>query len=148
MNDAANGCRVWATFGLNYCGSVMALSCCHVMLNVSDVETAKEFYADVLGLPLLEAFPKFFAVRAGDVRVSVFPGGTKRPADAEEDSALSLILRTDDLDSTIQALTAKGVIFEGDPMEAPKFMRYISFLDPDGNRLYLAQYFADPLAAL
>ena len=43
--------------------------------------------------------------------------------------------------------TAKGVVFEDAVAEAPKFMRYVPLLDPDGNRLYIAQYSFDPFSA-
>lgn len=114
------------------------------MLNVSDIDAAKEFYIEKLGLQVLEMFPKFFAARAGDVRISVFPGGRKLVEG--QDSGVSVILRTEDVDQTITELTSRGVLFEGPMGEAPQFMRFVSFLDPDGNRLYLAQYLGDPFA--
>jgi catechol 2,3-dioxygenase-like lactoylglutathione lyase family enzyme len=123
----------------------MDLTCCHVMLSVSDIEAAKEFYLDRLGLKVIEVYPKFFAARAGDVRFSIFAGGTKRAT--SDESAVSVILRTEDIDAKVAELTGLGVEFEDVISEAPKFMRYAPLLDPDGNRLYIAQYLGDPFAA-
>ena len=55
------------------------------------------------------------------------------------------MLRTNDLDSVITELTARGVKFEGEVQTAPGFMRYVALLDPDGNELHIAQYDGDPL---
>jgi len=117
------------------------------MLSVSDVDVAKEFYLQTLGLEAIESYPKFFAAKAGNVRFSVFAGGTKRTAGDDGDAPATLILRTADLDATMAELTAKGVVFEDAVAEAPKFMRFVPLLDPDGNRLYIAQYLGDPFAA-
>jgi len=125
--------------------SPVNLSCCHVMLTVSDIDVAKEFYLSKLGLDEIEVYPKFFAARAGDVRFSFFVGGQKHGP--EHDSTVSVILRTEDITESVSKLAKSGVVFEGEVSEAPNFMRFVSFLDPDGNRLYLAQYLADPFSA-
>jgi len=125
----------------------LSLTCCHILLSVSDIDEAVDFYLTKLGLILIESYPKFFAVRAGDVRFSVFLGGKKRDSGNEEGAPAVVMLRTEDLDAKIAELKGRGVVFEGDVMEAPKFMRYISLLDPDGNQLYVAQYLGDPFVA-
>jgi catechol 2,3-dioxygenase-like lactoylglutathione lyase family enzyme len=117
------------------------------MLSVSDIDAAKEFYLDKLGLTVIESYTKFFAVKAGDVRFSIFAGGVKRPAGDDGDAPASIILRTADLAATMAELSASGIEFESEAVEAPNFMRYVPLLDPDGNRIHIAQYLADPFAA-
>jgi catechol 2,3-dioxygenase-like lactoylglutathione lyase family enzyme len=121
--------------------------CHHVMLAVSDVAEAREFYIDKLGLPLVEEHPRMFAFRAGALRCSVMPGGRRLPDDTEETAPATLLLSTDDLDAAMQQLTSKGVQFVGGIEVAPGFMRHAPFVDPDNNLLYLCQYDRDPLAA-
>jgi predicted enzyme related to lactoylglutathione lyase len=123
------------------------LDCRHVMLAVSDVAEARAFYIDRLGLPLLEENPRMFSFRAGGVRCSVMPGGKKLPDDTEEAAPVTLLLATEDLDTTMRTLTERGVSFIGGVESAPGFMRHAPFVDPDNNLLYLCQYERDPLEA-
>ena len=120
------------------------LTCSHLVLNVSDVKAARAFYVDKLGLEILEEAPKFLALKAGDVRISLFPGGTKLDMEKEAPN-LKPILRTQDLDREVKRLRELKVVFEGEIQEAPGFMRHIAFSDPDNNMLFLGQYLADPL---
>lgn len=121
----------------------MDLECCHIVLNVADVRAAKNFYIHKLGLPVIEEYDGFFAVRAGDIRFSVFENGVRRDPKADADAPAVVILKTADLDATMEELRSRGVEFEADAREAPKLMRYAPLLDPDGHRLYIAQYFGD-----
>ncbi len=43
----------------------------------------------------------------------------------------------DNLDDTVQALEAKGVVFESSPKDQPWLWREASLKDPDGNHLIL-----------
>ena len=119
----------------------MNLELAHIVLNVADVSRSKEFYAEKLGLELIEEHPKSFAVRAGHVRITVSPGGE----DSDADSGVTVIFRVDDIDDAVSSLKEKGVRFSGEVLEAPGFMRFVSFEDPDGNQLMLGQYARDPL---
>ena len=122
----------------------MSFDCSQILVRVSDLALAREFYVEKLGLGVIEEYPKMFAVRAGSVRFSVFGGGTPRNV-FDNDPPASIMLRTNDLDSSMAELNAKGVKFEGEVQTAPGFMRYVGLLDPDGNELHLAQYVGDPL---
>ena len=97
-------------------------------------------------MAVLEDHPRLFAFRAGQVRFSVFGGGRKLAEGSEDCGNTSVVLCTDDLDSMVAELREKGVRFDGEVQDAPGFMRYITFSDPDNNQIYLAQYAADPLA--
>lgn len=123
------------------------LECRHVMLAVSDIAEAREFYIVKLDLPLLEEHPKMFAFRAGGLRFSVMPGGRKLPDDTEDTAPATILLSTDDIDTAVKDLTERGVRFIGEIEEAPGFMRHAPFVDPDNNLLYLCEYFRDPVTA-
>ena len=122
----------------------MSLACTQVLLRLSDLAQAREFYVTKLGLEVIEEYPTMIAVRAGSVRFSIFAGGKRHGAD-EDDPPATLMLGTDDLDAKMQELAARGVDFDGEVQTAPGFMRYVSLLDPDGNQVYVAQYLGNPL---
>lgn len=125
----------------------MELDCVHVVLGASDVAQARDFYVNKLGLALMDDNPGFFAVRAGGVRVSVFGGGKRLDAEKEETPNLKLVLRTENIESSVKDLKKRGVKFDGGIVDAPGFMRFAPVLDPDNNVIFLAQYASDPLKA-
>ena len=126
----------------------MRLELQHVEIHVSSLANAREFYIDKLGLELLEDLPELnlIAVKAGDVRISVFGGYEPNPASVSSRVGTHIILRTDDLEQTIQELERRGVVFTGEIVEAGGFIRDIATTDADGNRIEIAQYLRDPLA--
>jgi len=126
----------------------MNLECSHIMLTVSDIKSARNFYIDQLEMPIVEEYPSMFAFRAGNVRFTVVGGGTKQSADSEfPDPPATIMFRTEDIDATVASLKSRGVEFLGDIEEAPGFMRHIALRDPDNYYLYIAQYVRDPLVA-
>jgi catechol 2,3-dioxygenase-like lactoylglutathione lyase family enzyme len=116
------------------------------MIASSNLQRSREFYVDTLGFPLVQDHPAMFAFRAGSVRFSVMGGGHRLEDEPEIEPNMTAILRTGDLDGTVQRLRDKGVSFLGDVQEAPGFMKHIALLDPDNNLLYIGEYFRDPLA--
>lgn len=126
----------------------MEFSLQHVELHVSSLEAARDFYVGKLGLELLDDMPglNLFAVRAGDVRISVFGGYQPRGADDARRSGCHLIFRVEDLEAAISELVQRGVVFTGEIVEAGGFMRDIAARDPDGNIVEFAQYLRPPLA--
>lgn len=147
---------ILAVLGMTGCASqrepqavregAMGLQLVHVVLNVSDVQVAREFYIGKLGLELIEESVNFFACRAGDVRISVFPGGHR--LDLERDTApnVKFILRTRDLEGEVRRLREKGLEIDA-IQEAPGFMRHAALMDPDHNLLFLGEYVSDPMQA-
>jgi glyoxylase I family protein len=123
----------------------MKLACTHLVMWMSDLGRAREFYADTLGLPILEDHPNLLALRAGDIRLSIFKGDRPVEVPGARDEAMALILRTENLDQTVAELVAKGAELAAEIQEDPSFMRFASLVDPDGNNVYLAQYYRDPL---
>jgi catechol 2,3-dioxygenase-like lactoylglutathione lyase family enzyme len=122
----------------------MGIGCSQILLQVADLSEARSFYVEKLGLEVIEEFPKMVAVRAGDLRFSIFAGG-KRRYPSDEDQYATVMFRTADLASTMNDWFSRGVEFDGEVEVAPNFMRYVSFRDPDGNQHYLAEYLTDPL---
>jgi catechol 2,3-dioxygenase-like lactoylglutathione lyase family enzyme len=119
------------------------LTCRHVELRVTDLDAARRFYVDQLGLEVLQHAPaiQLLALRAGPVRLSIF-GGLAKPAAA---GACHLVFGVADLDAAIAALRAAG-IEAADAQEAPGFLRFSAIRDPNGTLIELAEYLRDPLA--
>ncbi|HJY62884.1 MAG TPA: VOC family protein [Ignavibacteria bacterium] len=118
--------------------------CQHVVISMSDKKTMREFYINKLGLNLLEEEDHFFACAAGPIRFSFFAGAKKYPVN-EDATGVTIILRTDNIIQTKEELTAKGISFLGDIVEAPGFMKYLTIEDPDNNLIYISEYYREPV---
>jgi catechol 2,3-dioxygenase-like lactoylglutathione lyase family enzyme len=110
---------------------------------VTDLEKAKQFYGEVLGLTQLWENPASVRYRCGEYsELSVF----KRPA-LETVHTLAHF-EVADIEKTVEDLEAKGVDFldysEG-PLKTTKHIAHLGpalgawFKDPDGNTLGLRQ---------
>jgi len=109
-------------------------------LLVTDAARAKEFYCDVLGLPLLHDDGFAVVVDAGGtpLRLSIV-------ADVPEPAGTSAGWLVDDVNASVRALTAAGISFERFPgmnqdpdgvwRPFPGAGGVAWFRDPDGNRL-------------
>ncbi len=102
----------------------------------ADMEKAKEFYANVLGLKQvfeMEGWSEFsHAPDAVSIAVSA------NPIHRDQKGA-TVVLRVGNVDETRAGLEEKGVPFEGDTEEIPGVVRIASFRDPFGNPLQLVQ---------
>lgn len=109
---------------------------------VDDVDRAREFYGDTLGLKTSEQHGLLFLHIAGDRDTLAYPKPDHAPADYT-----ILNFPVDDIDAAVDELTARGVKFERyDAMEqdGKGIMReggpYIAwFRDPAGNVLSVLQ---------
>ena len=112
----------------------------------SDLDAARRFYGDVLGLELIEVtlFACVFDGGGTTLRVTVVAGGAVAPAGYT-------VVGWDvaDVDAAVAALTARGVAFrryEGMDQDAagvwtsPSGSRVAWFTDPDGNVLSVQQH--------
>jgi predicted enzyme related to lactoylglutathione lyase len=126
--------------------AIMGFISSHFGLNVRDLPAAKRFYCEQLGLPILQETPaiNLLAVRAGEVRLSIFGGRT----DSDGPGPSQIILATGDLNAAIADLESRGVKIDGAPKEAPGFMRFVYVSDPDGNAIGIVEYLRDPLAPI
>lgn len=123
----------------------MKLACSQVLLDVTDLGRAREFYVTKLELPVVEDHPRMFAFRAGDVRFSVFGGAHAQDREEASAARMKIMFRCDDIEAAVQRLRERGVEPAGPIEEAPGFMRHVELRDPDNNLIYLAQYLRDPL---
>jgi catechol 2,3-dioxygenase-like lactoylglutathione lyase family enzyme len=109
---------------------------------VDDIEKAREFYGETLGLKTSEEHGLLTLHLAGDRPTLVYPKPDHTPADYT-----ILNFPVDDIDESVDALAARGVQFERyDGMEQDEkgIMRaggpYIAwFKDPAGNVLSVLQ---------
>jgi catechol 2,3-dioxygenase-like lactoylglutathione lyase family enzyme len=112
-------------------------------LPVSDLESAKGFYRDTLGLELLWENPASARFRCGKVsELSIF----KRPATLTEHTLAHF--EVTDVEAAVRDLEAKGVAFidydEG-PLKTTGHIAQVGpargawFHDPDGNTLGVRQ---------
>jgi predicted enzyme related to lactoylglutathione lyase len=106
-----------------------------VSISVTDLDKAREFYRDVLGLgePLYDlpdmGWVEFSSGAAnGNLSVTLAPEGW------QPNNGTTIVLNTDDCTRTCEALRQKGVTCD-DPVDVPGFVMYCSFYDPFGNRL-------------
>ena len=109
-----------------------------VSLTVTDVERSVTFYRDVLGIPHLFTAGQLAFFDCDGVRLMV---DALEEAHGRGNSVL--YFRVPDIDGAQDALTAKGVPFDGPPHRifthadgTEEWMTFFS--DPDGNMLALA----------
>ena len=119
--------------------------------SVNDVDAAKAFYQDKLGLdvkviPMGENYSILELHVTGDAKIMVYPKPNHTPA-----SFTVLNFPVDDLENTVDTLTAKGVRFEHYDMEYMKTNEkgivkgdgmgpdIAWFTDPSGNIISVLQ---------
>ena len=114
--------------------TVLADSMVVVTIAVTDLDRAKGFYADQVGLPILEEAP--FAIRFGAGK------GTQLSVRRGQPNVGQTVAHFEvgDIEAEVRELTARGVPF--DEYETPKTTNFIAqigpargawFKDPDGN---------------
>jgi lactoylglutathione lyase len=113
----------------------MAVVLKNVVVFVADMERAKRFYTEHLGLPLQRETPALLEFFGEGTRLGV--------AVALHDDARKLVgrhtaitLRVDDLDELCARLTACGVRFP-EPLERTPWGKMAVVADPDGNQIAL-----------
>src|SRR5262245_28513553 len=111
------------------------------MLAVKDLDRARQFYQDKLGLKQVDDFGEGFLLKSGDTKLNVY-----RSEFAGTNKATALTFEVDDIQSEVTNLKDKGIFFEkydvqglqpkGDIYES-EGMKTAWFKDPDGNILSL-----------
>ena len=114
------------------------------MIAVKDIDRAKQFYTDKLGLkPFEEMGGEFFMLKSGDTTLNVY-----KSEFAGTNKATLLTFDVDDIDAEVRELKDKGVSFEHYDVEGLKAeddiysgegMKTAWFKDPDGNILSLIE---------
>ena len=113
------------------------------MIAVKDLDRARKFYEETLGLTEVDDFGEGFMLKSGDTEFSVY-----RSEFAGTNKATALTFDVDDLEEEVRDLKQKGIAFEhyeldgltpkGDFYEA-EGMKTAWFKDPDGNILSLME---------
>jgi len=113
------------------------------MLAVKDLDRARKFYEENLGLKQVEDFGEGFMLKSGDTQFSVY-----RSEFAGTNKATALNFDVEDIEDEVRSLKEKGISFEHYDLEGltPKGdiyegegMKTAWFKDPDGNILSLIQ---------
>ena len=103
-----------------------------------DLQRARRFYTDVLGLEVETEGESDMELRCGQVTLDIFFGESIGQAFAP--SPAGLALRVPDVDAARAELEAKGVAFDGETI-VTSVCKQAWFKDPDGNALMLHRRF-------
>ena len=103
---------------------------------VSDLDAAKRFYGDVLGLKKTFEIDGWCEFSHANGAASI---GLNHMAEGDEEGGATVVLAVEDLARTQAELSERGARFEGEVREVPGVVRIATLRDPDGNRLQLCQ---------
>ena len=109
-----------------------------VSVFTQDIQRAKQFYGETLGLEVESEGESDLEFRCAQVTLDVFD-----PSSIGQQFAVSpagLALRVADVDAVRAELEAKGVVFDGETVQTD-VCRMAFFKDPDGNALLLHRRF-------
>ena len=114
------------------------------MIAVKNLNRAKSFYADTLGLTKVDQMgDEVVSMKSGSTSIDVY-----RSDYAGTNKATALTFNVDDIDAEVRELKGKGVMFEHYDMDgltrdgdiySAEGMRTAWFKDPDGNILSLIE---------
>jgi catechol 2,3-dioxygenase-like lactoylglutathione lyase family enzyme len=115
-----------------------------IQIFVSDIEKAKKWYSEILGMELIEEYPDFKCVL---MKLSEFEFdiGVPNPSWGEGWDKIKIggrtviFFETDDIFKTVNELKKKGVKFIEEPYMTPWGEYKAVFIDPDGNEFSLIQ---------
>jgi catechol 2,3-dioxygenase-like lactoylglutathione lyase family enzyme len=113
------------------------------MVAVKDLDRARKFYEDTLGLKTKDEWGEGVTLESGDTLINLY-----RSEFAGTNKATTLTFDVDDIEREVKELKEKGIFFEhydlpglqqeGDLYVAEGF-KTAWFKDPDGNILSLAE---------
>src|SRR5439155_13289368 len=104
----------------------------HLVLHVTDVQRAKKFYTDILGMKVYRENDRQVFLHAGQQGVALFKKQGETPLSTGNDlNHLALNVAAGTYEALKADLENQGVVVTGRPGED----RCIYFQDPDGHRL-------------
>ena len=110
-----------------------------ITLFVEDLESAKQFYGKVFGLPVVFEDNNSTVFKFGDTLVNLLKiteakelVDPAKVANQESGSRFVFTITVDDVDAMCAELTARGVKLLNGPMDRPWGIRTASFVDPGG----------------
>lgn len=114
------------------------------MIAVTDLDRARKFYEDTLGLKAKDEWGEGVTLKSGDTQINLY-----RSEFAGTNKATALTFDVDDIDKEIGELREKGIFFEqydlpglhrqGDLYVGEGGFKTTWFKDPDGNILSLME---------
>jgi glyoxylase I family protein len=119
----------------------MKLSFGEVQRFVSKLDKAKDFYANILGLKLVETSEDWLVFDVSGVEFIIMGGaapGQRKETYGSECSTV-LCLKSDHIFQDYERLKEKGVQFFSGINEVTPGKYYVAFQDPEGNLLELIQ---------
>lgn len=118
-----------------------------ITLFMEDLETAKEFYLAVFGLPVVFEDEHSCVFKFGDTLVNLLRisqadelVAPARVADQASGSRLVFTITVDDVDARCAELVERGVTLLNGPMDRPWGIRTASFADPGGHIWEIAKW--------
>ena len=101
------------------------------IVNVKDIEKAKTFYTEVMGLPVQRQAPNY-------VQFESFAIASDNPSAT---SPIELYWLADDAESAHRELASRGAVCSA--VEAKPFGKVFSAKDPDGGERFILQFAAN-----
>jgi catechol 2,3-dioxygenase-like lactoylglutathione lyase family enzyme len=104
----------------------------HLFVLVSDLERARAFYVDALGLELLMRHDGYLRVGGSD---GFHIGLEEGPPEAVGAAGIEIVIQVDDVDARYEEMERMGVSFDDAPEDQKWGARHAWLRDPDGYRL-------------
>jgi predicted enzyme related to lactoylglutathione lyase len=109
------------------------ITAAHAVLYAGEPDRARAFFRDVLGMPNVDIHDGWLIFKLPPAELGVHPAGEGAPGGHHE-----LFLMCDDIDSTVEELTAKGAEFS-EPISTARFGRLTRLRIPGGGEIGLYQ---------
>ena len=111
-----------------------------ITLFVEDLDTTKQFYREVFGLPVTFEDADSAVFKFGDTLINLLKASAALElvepaavADREAGSRFQFTIEVDDVDATCAELIRRGVELLNGPMDRPWGVRTAAFQDPAGH---------------
>lgn len=111
-----------------------------ITLFVEDLDTTKQFYREVFGLPVTFEDADSAVFKFRDTLINLLKTSAARElvepaavADRETGSRFQFTIEVDDVDATCAELVKRGVELLNGPMDRPWGVRTAAFQDPAGH---------------
>lgn len=109
-----------------------------IAIYVSDVERAKDFYVDTLGLELNGPSGGGYSLKSGNMSFYLEGGRTQQVESGLTYNTISPALATKSIKNAYETLKAKGVQIVEDFVQYGEAFAMFRIADPDGNVLKFA----------
>lgn len=110
-----------------------------ITLFVEDLESTKQYYQNVFGLPIFYEDPNSAVFKFGETLINLLKVSEAneliepaKVANRESGSRFVFTIPVDDVDAMCTELTSRGVKLLNGPMDRPWGIRTASFVDPAG----------------